>query len=699
MDLILWVVFGFAALAATPVVIRRSQLRNDAERRALERKAWQERKRERASQKAWATLHWYYPFARDAIRLHLSSGKAPRDALRAALDEGEGIRLGTGTHGFPAVLPLSQRRKHLIILGKSGFGKTTIGLRLIQDDLRQGRGICVLGAEAEFFRDWLLPLVPRQRAEDVVYLRPADPRCTLSWNALSLEDGEDQALAAGELFGIFKRAVGEASIGARADAILSSAFAVLVGRPGATLWSVIHLLSDESYRAAVVEATDDPYLREFWATTFPTYPEGSAALPLINRLTRFLRLPQLRATLCHPVSSFSIREALAKSRILFFDLSGLDPDAITIVGRLLLARFQGELMMRERVCEKDREPIHVFLDEFHQFAASAEGTWRELLARGRRYGLGLHLFTQHPNQLPRSLQHEIFGNVSSLIALNLSAGDAAGVRRELLVPAPDGTTKPIPTEKFVSLPVGEGYARLGSGACALRVKFLPPIDKPDAAWGDEVREISWKKYAAPPVPAEQETRSQRQRVEEKPPRPRPSSASVAPARGRGSRPHRLIQDLARQWGEERGFRAVIEQPILDGAGRVDVALARAEVRVAIEVAVTSTPQQIAESVGKYLAAGFSHVAVVSEERTNLAKAEGTVLGGLSRPHRDKLHFLAAADLPAFLDGLPGRPDGSQMAGYRVVVTHASVPEPAFEARRRTLAALVGKALIRRRPSS
>ena len=37
-------------------------------------------------------------------------------------------------------------------------------------------------------------------------------------------------------------------------------------------------------------------------------------------------------------------------------------------------------------------------DEFHEFAGTAEGTWRQLLAKGRRYGLGLNLFTQHPNQ-------------------------------------------------------------------------------------------------------------------------------------------------------------------------------------------------------------------------------------------------------------------------------------------------------------
>ena len=59
-------------------------------------------------------------------------------------------------------------------------------------------------------------MVPAGRAKDGIYFKPSDPNCTLTWNPLSVEDGEDQALAAGEMFAIFKRAIDEATIGARA---------------------------------------------------------------------------------------------------------------------------------------------------------------------------------------------------------------------------------------------------------------------------------------------------------------------------------------------------------------------------------------------------------------------------------------------------------------------------------------------------
>lgn len=672
----------------------------DADRRAAEQRDYEERKRAESNDKAGAALHQivasYFPFVREEFAAWRTRDGNAGDRLRKILGATLGLQLGIASIGFPAVLPLAERRKHLVVLGKSGYGKTTIALRMIKDDLDAGRGVGILGVEVELFRDSIMPLVPQSRASEVIYFRPADPRCALTWNPLALEDGEDRALAAGELFAIFKRAIGEASIGTRADAILSSAFAILVGRPGATLWSVVRLLEDDAFRARVVDDIDDPYLRDFWMKTFPEYPTG-AVLPLANRLNAFLRVPAVRAALCHPVSSFSVRDALAHDRILLFDVSGLDPDTSRLLGQMLLSKFQIELMRRERIPEQERKPVHVYVDEFHVFAGASEGTWRELLARGRRYGLGLHLFTQHPNQLPRSLQHEIFGNVSSIIALNLSATDAAAVRRELLIPVTGGGVKPVAAEDFIGFGIGEGFARLSAGSCALRVRFAEPIERPDVRLGDRIRDVSWKTYAAPPLP------SPPQPVLGRPAEPTSEEAKAAPqvdGPGRGGAKHKLLQRLAREWGEASGFRATVEDEILGGAGRVDVALVRDDVRIAVEVAVTSAPEQIAASVTKAFAAGFTAVVVLSPGAASLKNAELAVAGKLDARDRARLHFLNPEGLRSFLDELPKPVTAADAtAGYILSVETERVPETSLHSRRRSLARLVGAALLRQRPHS
>ena len=684
-------------------VVRAAQRRGDAERRHAERKAYEERERAERAGHAEATVlqlaERFFPFAVAAMKAHGGHGETAKARLRETLDATPGIELGRASIGFPAVLPLSERRKHLIVLGKSGFGKTTIGLRLMRDDLREGRGVCILGSEAELFREWLLPMVPKGRAEEVIYFKPADTECSLTWNPLSLEMGEDQALAAGELFAILKRAVAEGSMGPRTDAILSSAFAILVGRPGATLWSVSRLVEDEGYRAAILADVADPYLGEFWTKTFPEYPAG-AALPLANRLNQFLRLPQLRASICHPESSFSIRDALASNRILFFDVSGLDPDATRLLGQMLLSKFQIELMRRERIAEAERKSVHVYVDEFHIFAGSAEGTWRELLARGRRYGLGLHLFTQHPNQLPKGLQYEIFGNVSSAIALNLSAGDAATVRREFLAPGVNGVMKPIPAEEFVSLPVGEGFARLGSGAGALRVRFASPIEKPDLGAGDAVREISWKTYAASRRAGHEAGLGRESEVDgsEGVVRGRWFSADRGrlagenpdiPVSGRGGEQHRLLQHLVLKWAEAAGFKAMIEQEILGGAGRVDVALSSGENRIAVEVAVSSKIQQVCASVNKYLSADFSSVLIVSTDEGMRREIEAALDEAVTTKDRGGVRVLSAEGTRLFLAAQgDGGPAGRKPLGYRVRVECEPVSTADSRARIQALADLL-----------
>ena len=680
------------AWMARSTLHRRDARRRDAERNARRRRHESERLEQGRAAVAQIVVR-FFPFAKTAWER--AGNPNHREGLRQVLAATDGITLGTADIGFDAVLPDGVRQQHLICLGKSGYGKTTIALRMIRDDLVRGRSLCILGSEAELFRDWLLPMVPANDAQSVIYAKFSDPACTLTWNPLELEDGEDRAVAAGELFANVKEVGGESMIGARADAILSSAFAVLVGYRDATLWSVIRLMEDEAYRAAVVAEIDDAYLRDFWTKTFPAYPTG-AALPIINRLHRFLRLPQLRAALCHPVSSFSIRKALAQGRSrLFLDVSGLDPDATRLMGQMFLSKFRIELMRRERIPEQERTPVHVYVDEFHVFAGAAEGTWRELLARGRRYGLGLHLFTQHPNQLPKSLQHEVFGNVSSVIALNLSAADAGGtVHREMLVPGPADMTKPVRAEEFVSLPVGEGFARLGTGACALRVRFAPPIEKPDPAAGDRIREISWRTYAAPARPKEELVVPALPTVAVEPSLTRPSAVATP---GRGGAQHKMLQQLAKQWGEERGFRASLEVDVLGGAGRVDVALTREDVRIAIEVSVTSSAAEVAETVGKCVASGFNHVVVVLTSETDLRRIEQSTVDGVPAKHRSRVRFVLPDGLRLFLDGLSSSAGAQDLtAGYTVRV---EVPVAGQIRHRRALARLVGTALLRQRPLS
>ena len=480
--------------------VRSRQERADEHRRQEQRDAYEQQQQDQAKGEVLDCIDRYFPFLRDSFRAGIEEGRKSNEAFWDALTDVPAVELGKTFYDLPALLPLAERRKHLYVVGKTGSGKTSLLLHLIKDDLEAGRGVGVIAPEAELFRDWLLPMVPEERAKEVIYFAPGNPKNPVTFNPLAVENGDDRGRAAEDLFAIFKRAVGQDEFGARMSPILANSFAYLTGRPGATLWDVKRLLEDPAYQKEIARDTIDEYLRDFWLKTYPSYPKG-AHLPIVNRLDQFLRPLPVRRALCHPTSSFSIRRALAEGQILFFDLSGLAPDSMLLLGQMLLAKFQLELMRREAIPQELRQPFYLYADEFQTFAGVAEGTWRELLSRGRRYGLALTLAHQYPSQLPGGLQDEIFGNVNSIVAFNLSAKDALAVRKEFLEEPPTLSAKsaqPVALETLVALRPGRAVARLGGGAFALPLQTTEPLPPPPAERGAEVRDISWERYAAPP---------------------------------------------------------------------------------------------------------------------------------------------------------------------------------------------------------
>ena len=486
-------VFWLAVLCVVGYTVLRTGIaKQDAARRRAEAEAYDRRLEEKAKAALLADIDRYFPFLRAPFQVAVGRGVSVEAAFWTALEGISAVELGTTFYDLPARLPLAERRKHLYVVGKTGSGKTTLLLHLVKADLEAGRGIAVIAPEAELFRDWLLGLVPDKRLDDVVYFAPGHPKNPVTFNPLAVEDREDCGRAAEDLFAIFKRAVGEDEFGARMAPILGNAFAALTGRPGATLWDVKRLLEDRTYQGEIAASLTDEYLRDFWLKTFPGYPKG-AHLPLVNRLDQFLRPRSVRRALCQPTSTLSIRRVLAEGQILFVDLSGLAPDSMLLLGQMIMAAFQLQLMKRESIPEEFRTDYALYADEFAATAGAAEETWRELLSRGRRYGLALTLAHQHPSQLSAGLQDEILGNVASVATFGLSAKDAQIMRREFLEAHEDGA-RPVAAESLISLRPGRAVARLGSGAYAIPLATKPPLEAPPPWRGETAKERSWQRY-------------------------------------------------------------------------------------------------------------------------------------------------------------------------------------------------------------
>lgn len=87
-------------------------------------------------------------------------------------------------------------RRHSLILGNLGVGKTTMLSHLASVVMRSGAALIVLDEEGDLVPDGLTQ-IPRQRAQDVTWVDLNHPSHIPGWNILDVSEGDtsDQIIA------------------------------------------------------------------------------------------------------------------------------------------------------------------------------------------------------------------------------------------------------------------------------------------------------------------------------------------------------------------------------------------------------------------------------------------------------------------------------------------------------------------------
>ena len=159
------------------------------------------------------------------------------------------------------------------------------------------------------------------------------------------------------------------------------------------------------------------------------------------------------------------------------------------------------------------------------------------------------------------------------------------------------------------------------------------------------------------------------------------------------RQHKYLHQLVKQLAEERGFRATIEEPILDGAGRVDISLIRDKLRVACQVSVTTTKDWELGGLEKCFAAGYSEVVLIGGTERHVKKLAKFVEENLDPKDQGRVKYITSEQIIEFLDSL-GKftPTEQTVRGYKVrTVKQVTDPDDAA-ARRKAVSEVIAKSL-------
>jgi hypothetical protein len=221
-----------------------------------------------------------------------------------------------------------------------------------------------------------------------------------------------------------------------------------------------------------------------------------------------------------------------------------------------------------------------------------------------------------------------------------------------------------------------GTARADVEAMLAKSRATPTPDEPPIKPTPVVSQPQPSKRAEappplPPAPSEMPVAAEPPKVAEIP-KPKAETPAVKhePPKdlGRGGAQHQAIQKRIKEAAEALGFRSVIEKPVLDGQGSVDLWLERIGQAIACEISISTTIDHEVKNVIKCLKAGVPKVAIICLDEERLRKISSAVSGSLGSEPAGRVEYFQPDPFIAYLKALKPltpQPTESNFGGYKV----------------------------------
>jgi hypothetical protein len=368
------------------------------------------------------------------------------------------VRRSTGDRVVQARLSEEDRFRHLYVIGKPGMGKTTLLKDLIRQDLEMNHGVTVIDPHGELV-EAVATMVPPRRLDEVV-LVDLDSGATDHSRKLALpiinplDLPERDRLAADraiqEILRFIQQRIYHQWSGPRFEELARLVLKTMLdaGYPvPPAITEVPSILRSEQIRALVSSRVIDPLLREGW--TFLRKQEISHEFQetLAWATAKFDEVANdsaLRVVMGGEKTTIDVESIVNRGGILLVRLPefSVGERAAGFIGSTIIARLRQATFV-DLSAAQTRPPHFVYMDEFHRFAI--EGFDR-MVAEARKFRVGFTLAHQNVDQLrqfdPHSgatthqLASSIPGNVGTVIAFPIAAGDVDYVSR--LVGCPPG---------------------------------------------------------------------------------------------------------------------------------------------------------------------------------------------------------------------------------------------------------------------
>ena len=349
----------------------------------------------------------------------------------------KGLYLGKSTHRGEVrrvCLSESDRRRHVYIIGKTGTGKSELLKQLIIQDINDGKGVCFIDPHDTIQK--ILPRIPPERAEDVIYFDPSDTMRPMGLNLLEAYTEEQKSFVVSSIINLMYKLYDPYKtgiIGPRFEHAIRNAMLTVMSEPGATFVEVVRVLTDSKYVNEILPKVKDPMVKRYWTDQIAQtsdFHKSEVLDYIVSKFGRFVTNAMIRNIIGQSKSAFDFRKVMDEGKILLINLAKgkIGEENANFLGLVLVPKILVAAMSRQDVPEEKRRDFHLYVDEFQNFATP---DFAQILSEARKYHLTLTVANQFIGQMEEEIKNAVFGNVGTLISFRVGVADASYLEHEL----------------------------------------------------------------------------------------------------------------------------------------------------------------------------------------------------------------------------------------------------------------------------
>jgi len=342
-------------------------------------------------------------------------------------------------NGKDVFLKQKGKEVHMHIIGSSGAGKSKFMEHLMREDIKAGRGFCLVDPHGDLYQNILKYVVRRRMEKRVILIDPNDEEWSVGLNYLEYnkEIMSSASHASSVMSGISKVFGGEnTDIAPRLQRWERNTLVPLIERQ-LTLIEMTGFVNPQSpeLRAVVLKEVRNEAILQEWdifdksnVRDRTTYIE-----PVLNRANKFAASPVIRRIFGQEKSTIDFRQAMDEGKIILCNLActKMSDEEQRLLGIVILDKLVQAGKSRVNIPEVKRKPYYVYLDEFGLFVSKDIARALQELRKFRVFFILAHQELEQLREDDRSVYSAVMSEPQIRVSFRISREDAEIMAKEM----------------------------------------------------------------------------------------------------------------------------------------------------------------------------------------------------------------------------------------------------------------------------